>query len=891
MRVDLAAIKAGFNTLGYSALYSSAVRQVEEFPSSGSDDTVQLQNALTWLGAGARRTLMAQPSKLYTISAPLSLVGALYFNFDGQGATIKAANGMTTAENNQVLYMQNCKVGLVNDLFTDGNRAGRTPQEADNHNVQIYDSCASLKFVRVQADNGCCDGFYLGTSTPNTLATLPTDIEFHECGATNAYRNCMSLINTNRFRDFGGTYNGATGTAPQSGIDVEPNGDLGTGDNGNIDARFYGTTTNNNVGIGFQGWLKNNEIKAFDLTSSFNGGGAVGGYWGTLELRGLIAEGYTSSVARGIVDVGDQAGRTFIDDVNLINCLTGSDAKPGIYTHATSLGPTSIRNVRAIGCNMTTVQANNKLIMDGLDVDGGTAGYALVVNSGAAKSQVSKIRGRGVGLGFYVNAADVSVSDVRLDNPTGTAVLNLFDTSATRPSLSDYEVSQTTAIPAGQIGVRFNTVPARVTGVLGRCGGTAWTESQLCVFNAGTTGSLLSAISPSSLYGTVTGGGTVTQTPKASALYNFKKTNTSKLSAIIGRGGSSLSVDRGRIVIIGDSYSAGYAAGNGDNFANGRKNCYSSQLATLLTQRGVNAAANWTMGDAFSGDTATLAGYDPRLTFTGCSILTGFDAIGGNMIQLGTTTDKMTFTPGGTFDTIEILVACNNQAGVSGNFDVLLNGSATVSSTQTSNDILGMKKITLTVANTTTAVSVRGKTNSTFIAGIGTRMSTAKGVEIINGAATGQKLQVQAFAPTSNGDAETWNNRAASTALMDTNALHCTVINGWYNDWSNGRTIAQMQADLQTLITFYKALGDVIFLGYVPLIASNIPLATFNAWQSAAYATCLTNDIPYIDPPSQLVDFTTLNGYGLYGDNSLHFGSDGHHIIARMLLGAIDTCV
>lgn len=374
-----------------------------------------------------------------------------------------------------------------------------------------------------------------------------------------------------------------------------------------------------------------------------------------------------------------------------------------------------------------------------------------------------------------------------------------------------------------------------------------------------------------------------------SAWVNFKKSNTQRLSSIIARGQSSHL--RGRITIIGDSYSAGYGAADGDNPIGGRAKCFSTKLAALLALKGINARADWTVGDAFTGDIPTLIAYDPRLTFTNCSVLAEFDAIGGHMIQLSATTDRMTFTPGNTFDTVEILVASNNQAGVSGNFDVLLNGTNTIFSTIASNDLLGMKKATVTVPNTTTSVSVRGKTNATFIAGIGTRMSTNPGIEIINGSATGQSIHVQAMAPTTTGDDETWNNRAASTVLLDTNALNCTIVEGWFNDLFLPGTVAQMQTDLATLITFYKQFGDVIFLGYVPLTPVDIAPADFATWQAAAYATCIAADIPYIDPPAQLGDNATLLAQGMFGDAGLHFGSAGHALIARMLLGAIETIV
>lgn len=395
---------------------------------------------------------------------------------------------------------------------------------------------------------------------------------------------------------------------------------------------------------------------------------------------------------------------------------------------------------------------------------------------------------------------------------------------------------------------------------------------------------------------------TVVPTPKGLALNNFKASNTPNLQAIMARGASPLSKARGRIAMIGDSYLAGFGAGNSSNMNNGRRNNATTQLSAMLNARGFRSAAHWTAGDGYvngsaGGATTPLPLYDTRLAFTSSSLLSGFNSLGGNMIQ-ESTGGTMTFTPVDpvtgaaiTFDTVEVIVACSVANG--GTFNVKgYNGGTlvTTSSTLVNNDINGPKKVSVTVGATCNKVVVTAVTNSCFVQAIGVRMSTALGIEFINASASGQTLQVLATPTTTNvDDPNTWNNLKASGVLLDTAAPNCTVLNGWFNDQSNGRSIAQAQADLNTLIQFYKTTGDVIFLGYVPLLPAALDLPTFTAWQNAMYATCLANDIPYIDPPAAFPGSAAMNTYGYYADGGFHLGSDGQAIIARLLMQAFES--
>jgi hypothetical protein len=449
------------------------------------------------------------------------------------------------------------------------------------------------------------------------------------------------------------------------------------------------------------------------------------------------------------------------------------------------------------------------------------------------------------------------------------------------PNLSNPTLTGTVSVPTVSADTS-NTQAASTAYVLGQAANT----TPLVESGSGSIGSSTRFARADHVHPAAAGGGGGTTTVRQAALRNWKKSNTGRIVSLMGRAQSGFS--RGRILLIGDSYTAGYA-GAGNGFAGGRAQSFGSHLARAMAGRGMAASADWALGDGNGGDIPTLVGYDPRLVFTGASLLTDFRGIGGSSWTFDTAGDKVSFTPGGSFDTVEILVMANNTAGVSGNFDVFFNGSGTAAFTVASNDLMGVKKVTLTVpaSGTATSVQLQRKTNATFIAGLGTRLAGKPGIEVINAGSTGSPLSIYALPGTSNGDENTWNTRNAATALLDSNALNVTIINGWYNDMDGGATIAATQTHLSNLITAAKAWGDVIFIGYAPLDPADTPLVTYNQWQDAMYATATAADIPIIDPPAQLPVYATGISQGMYGD-PLHLNGSGHAVIGRAILQALE---
>jgi hypothetical protein len=473
--------------------------QVADFPTGGSDDTVQLTNAFAWLAASPNRTLSFAHGKTYIISALITLNGLATFRVEGNGATIKAANGMPVVSGKQLLEWINCTDGDVLDLNLDGNRANRTPVTTPNqpvaHNVEISTGCARIRFCRCSSNNAVVDGFILDTDTPWDLASLPIDIQLFNCSANNSYRNNLSVINTNRFRDYCGIYTAAGGTAPQAGIDFEPNA---AGNFGNLDARIYGTRVDNNAGPGFQVTGSNTTVRMYGVKASNNGEAAVEGAWGYLEVNGIELDLVGAGITGGVINAGIKSGETHLDGVVATNITTGSDLNPLIYIDSTNTGPFSIGTVRAKGCNAPLLNAGATVTVGELNAVGVNQNFvALIKGNAAANSIIGKLIGIGIKGGLYSSAPNLEVIDVTMINPTTAGQVLWFDAGATNAVLRGALIHQDSAIPAGQNGVYFNSAPRYVDRIICRClGGTDYTAANAVVFAGGVAGAEIGRITP-----------------------------------------------------------------------------------------------------------------------------------------------------------------------------------------------------------------------------------------------------------------------------------------------------------------------------------------------------------------------------------------------------------
>jgi hypothetical protein len=285
------------------AITSGPTASVSRFGAVGDgrkDDTAALRSAFNYLTANGG-TLAFEASRTYLISKSLVIANAKDFKVDGNGATVKMADGVPVKAGYSVLFIDKSTHFAVTALTVDGNRANRTPAETWAHNILIRGS-KDFSFSQVDSINGIADGFYMEATKPTDRSTYTQNGLFLNCRADNSFRQGMSIINGENVQVIGGAYTNTHGTAPAAGIDIESDPGTAVPGNHNIlirDVRFAG-----NDGYGVQltnvGRPTNIAIERSYFTHNGDGGIMLGTEW-TL-IKSNIFEDFSRSW-RGLIDL------------------------------------------------------------------------------------------------------------------------------------------------------------------------------------------------------------------------------------------------------------------------------------------------------------------------------------------------------------------------------------------------------------------------------------------------------------------------------------------------------------------------------------------------------------------------------------------------------------
>lgn len=91
------------------------------------------------------------------------------------------------------------------------------------------------------------DGVLIGTSTSGGTVVLPSDVTFNHVVSTNNRRQGMSITPAKRIYVVNSSFTGQNGTAPQAGIDIEPQSTRGA-----TDIRIENSNLSNNLGNGLE---------------------------------------------------------------------------------------------------------------------------------------------------------------------------------------------------------------------------------------------------------------------------------------------------------------------------------------------------------------------------------------------------------------------------------------------------------------------------------------------------------------------------------------------------------------------------------------------------------------------------------------------------------------
>lgn len=367
---------------------------------------------------------------------------------------------------------------------------------------------------------------------------------------------------------------------------------------------------------------------------------------------------------------------------------------------------------------------------------------------------------------------------------------------------------------------------------------------------------------------------------------NFKESNTRQLTKMIGNVLSG--AGGGRIMFLGDSFVGGTGAGGSSNQVGGQANSMTARFAAILSARGLKAQEKSFFFDRGNGTVADVATCDPRLVFGGSpTILTDgtYPTLAGGAVLFQATTDKFTFTPGGTFNKVEIYFFENTSG--QGSFRVSFDGGTTVTATVPDNTKVGISSVVVTAPSPATAVTVLGSSNFSNIVGVICRNTALDEIYVINAGRTARTLQTMAGTVGTTPTTGAYNVRACLPVVLPTGSPNLTIINGWYNDQNSGRTQSQFVADLNTLITAAKAQGDVMYLPYGNLDPGTLSQTLQDQYNAACVTAALAADIPVLNVKAKLPLYGVAQPMGYYAD-ALHYREIGHAAIGYMIAGALN---
>lgn len=210
----------GFLQPGTGAVASTVQTQLHALPRFPENDgavgdgvtvdTVALQKTLD-NAAGVQHIFLGP--KTY-VTGPLTIPSNTVIHFHPL-TILKAVTGygvndrlMTMAgASNVTIWGNGAQVKMLKAEYVSGEQ---------RHGVMIYD-CEDVNIYNLFSNDSGGDGFYVGGNTWSTNVNLIC------CGGDNNRRQGLSIVSCDGFLDFHGTWTNTVGTAPECGIDIEPN--------------------------------------------------------------------------------------------------------------------------------------------------------------------------------------------------------------------------------------------------------------------------------------------------------------------------------------------------------------------------------------------------------------------------------------------------------------------------------------------------------------------------------------------------------------------------------------------------------------------------------------------------------------------------------------------
>lgn len=499
-------IAAGVTPVNYTYPSNVVDRFATNTTPGTTNMTLAIQNAIASMpSAGGSLTFL--PGQVYAVDSATSngmnFSGKTNFKVYGNGATIKVLSGQSVVGGFGMVYFTNSQDGYIENLVTDANRAGRTPNGSGAFNYVIQNSCARLHFKNCRALNAVEDGWTLTTSVPGTLSTYPTDITIEDCSADNSYRCGMSIIGSLRCKVQGGSYTNTNGTSPQLGIDVEPDVGFtfGNTDLEIIDVAVYGNTKGG-ITVTGPNASPNTRITLAGNRLASNGDTAIQiAQCGGVVLRDNEIGNHVGNASLGVLHVGDATGN--VSDVTLFNnkfrsLTSAGSAVAALFVSSTVTGPVVIDGV------VVNVAACPFLRADSLSILRNFSGVTCTSTSQAVNIVAAKAILRNIhidtttGSAMVVTGADLDLDGFDILDFGASASAGIqFEAGATGSMVRNGNFVQRTSIPAGTFAIRYNgVVPRLLRNVVAKSAGTDFTSATIFSFVSGTAAAYISDNQP-----------------------------------------------------------------------------------------------------------------------------------------------------------------------------------------------------------------------------------------------------------------------------------------------------------------------------------------------------------------------------------------------------------
>ena len=202
----------------------SAVFNVKNYGATGNgttDDTAAIQNAVNALAAYGQG-LLYFPAGTYSISSMIYLHGLNNFEIRGIGATLKASSSLETVDiGGDLLRLDDCSNFTINGLTLDADSSQRT-QNANPCSLRLSEA-VNFHITDCTFNNTIGDAIYMCAMSASNDATATHDGLVEGCSINSAWRNGISIIHASRVLIESNLIQNVSGTAPESGIDVEAN--------------------------------------------------------------------------------------------------------------------------------------------------------------------------------------------------------------------------------------------------------------------------------------------------------------------------------------------------------------------------------------------------------------------------------------------------------------------------------------------------------------------------------------------------------------------------------------------------------------------------------------------------------------------------------------------